>query len=83
MTRAEWLDRRVQRALIPAFDRLIEDALAKGATTDDLDQITAAWRAEIDEQLPPLRAWALQMLQAVPDHSPLLDEFGIPPATAP
>ena len=72
MTRQEWLDtfdREIAKDLAAKFDILVARVIAEGGNEDDLAQLTELWQAEVAEGLPPLRARAIQILQAAPDHA--------------
>lgn len=76
MTRREWLaqfDASLGAALDAVFDALVEQILASGGTLDDLDELDARWRVEVEEQVRPLRMRALRALQAVPDEAIVWD----------
>ena len=76
MTRQQWLDTfdaEATRALTSRFDALIARCIATGGTADDLDVLTELWRAEVNAQLPPLRARAVRLLQAAPDAAIIWD----------
>ncbi len=55
------------RALSASFDTLVERFISAGADANDIDLLAEAWKAEVNEQLPPLRARAVRLLQAAPD----------------
>jgi hypothetical protein len=76
MTRQEWLnqfDAEVTRASASKFDLLIERCIAAGGTTNDLDALAELWRAEVDARLPPLRARAVRLLDALSDEEIVWD----------